>query len=78
MPAIQNQSQNPPKSQPVASSSNIHQEPSINTIKETSSTEGSLSPPPAFFMESLMELWYRGLPPSLLGFSAVSVRPQSD
>ena len=39
----------------MADSSNIHQEPPMNTIEETSSTKGSLLPPPASFMESLMK-----------------------
>ena len=39
----------------MASSSNIHQEPPMNIIKETSSIEESLSPSPAFFIESLIE-----------------------
>ena len=39
----------------MTGSSNIYQEPPMNTIEETSSTKGSLSPSPASFMESLTE-----------------------
>ena len=57
MPAIQNQSQNPPESWPVANSSNIYQEPPMNIIEETSSTEGSLLPSSTSFIESLIEYY---------------------